>query len=492
MHGQDMADSRPNIILLLTDNHPVDHVGCMSDTLCRTPTFDRIGGEGVCIENMRTTSPLCSPARASLFTGFHPHQAGVPTAHLPWKDQWGIETGHGDEVFTKPAITEQLRRVGYQCLYGGKWHVGTKNMETTFDRSVAADEGFEDYMSWCKVQGIPNGFLFRDPQRGKKFRFHQYPHMVQPHTAPLDIAAEHEHNRWMLTNAVELFEQRDRQRPLFMVFSTYGPHPPLSIPEPYYSMYDPADVPKPADWGVIAGEPSFYENCYYRRMFKHQGENFDDWRKVIAVSWGYATYIDALYAQVVARLEAEGMLDNALLIMASDHGDMMGRRGLWRLFVPYEASIRAPWLMRWPGVIQPGTRLGSDVSIMDVGATILDAAGVELAPLGLEAESVLPYVTGQRTAPPVRDCFSQFDQPPTWDQWFGVEDWRCIVRRPWKYVLYLNAVEELYHLKNDPLEARNLAMEPAFRAARDELRTAVLDWSRRTGDHFVDRMRPTQ
>ena len=474
--------ARPNIVLLITDNQPVDLIGCMDRGACQTPTFDRIGHEGVVMENLRTTSPVCTPARASLFTGMQPQQAGLTRSHLSWKDQWGVE--QEDETFACPPVTDHLRPLGYECLYAGKWHVGAQNVENSFDRVVAAGEGFEDYMAWCREQSIPNGFIFRDPERGKPFRFHDPPHMVQPHTAPLDIPADKEHNRWMLDRALELLETRDPTRPLFMVFSTYGPHPPLAIPEPYYSMVDPATIVEPDGWGIPADEPPFYRDCYYRRMFRHFGESFDDWRKIIAVTMGYATYIDALFREFVERLGNRLDLDDTLLLMLSDHGDMLGKRGLWRLFIPYEPSLRAPWLMRWPGVIRPGSRCRLDATMPDVAATVLAAAGVEIGPLALEGQDVLPYVTGQRPEPEARDCFSQFNMPPSWDQWFGVADWRCIVRRPWKLIVYTDGTEELFHLVDDPDERANRAEDPAARARRDQLREALIAWSTRTGDSF--------
>lgn len=464
----------PNIILFITDNHPIDQIGCMNRGPARTPTFDQIGREGVIMTNTRTTSPVCTPARASMFTGVQPHRAGLPTVDLSWKDQWGVEPA--EQIFAVPPVTQPLREAGYECLYAGKWHVGETNMKRTFDRFIANDEGFEDYMAWCRKQGIPNGFIFRDPDRGKPFRFHEFPHMVQPHAAPLDIPPEKEHNRWMLDHARELLKSRDAGKPTFMVFSTYGPHPPLAIPEPFYSMYDPANLAPPPDWGPPADEPAFYRDCYYRRMFRHWGEEFDAWRKSLAVSNGYATYIDSLFGEFVQALEAERMLDNTLLIMVSDHGDMMGRRGLWRIFCPYEPALRVPWLMRWPGVIPAGTTCAAPTTLPDIGATILDAAGVDAESLNLDGHSGL----APGDLPEQRDCFSQFTQPDAWHEWLGLEDWRCIVRDSWKLIVYEGGEAELFNLEDDPHEQQNLAGA----SRHEELLRVLVEHSAGTGDPF--------
>ena len=136
--------------------------------------------------------------------------------------------------------------------------------------------------------------------------------------------------------------------------------------------------------------------------------------------------------------------------MLSDHAEMMGQHGLWQKFCPYEEAIRVPWAMRWPAAFQPGTRCRVDASHVDVAATLLALAGVEVEPLGLEGESLVPYLKGAEPDPPARDCFVQYNVARNFADWHGVENWRAMVRRPWKYVLHENGETELYHLGDDP------------------------------------------
>ena len=102
------------------------------------------------------------------------------------------------------------------------------------------------------------------------------------------------------------------------------------VPEPYYHLYDPDDIPEPENWNPGPGEPGFLEGSYYRRLRNEWGDDFSAWRKSIAVYWGYATYIDALFGQFVQRLEECDLLDDTLLVMLSDHAEMMGQHGLWQ------------------------------------------------------------------------------------------------------------------------------------------------------------------
>ena len=205
--------------------------------------------------------------------------------------------------------------------------------------------------------------------------------------------------------------------------------------------------------------------------------------------WGFVTYIDELFRRFVARLEQERLLDNTLLVMISDHGEMMGQHGLWQKFCPYEEALRVPWVMRWPGVIPAGSRCSFDVSGVDVAATLLSAGGVDAETLGLEGENLLPFITGSRTAPRERDCFSQYNLAPTFTSWHGVENWRLIVRRPWKYVLHENGEQELYDLVADPMEMGNRALGAECRSVCAELQARLFEWCKRTEDPFLDAVR---
>ena len=478
--------SQPNIVVLISDNQRLDTLGILGHTPCRTPTWDRIGREGAIFENLRSTSPLCSPARASIFTGFQPHQAGMP--HLPY----GHSDTKTDELammeITKTPSSKYLRDKGYQCLYAGKWHLGERNISKWFDWTAATDQDNRDYSEYCKEQGIPNGRVFHDPQRDKPFRSKHYPRMSVPHTAVLDIPEDKEFNRWVLDNALTGLAAREPDKPFFMVVGTEGPHPPLMVPEKYYNMYDPDSVPEPPNWNPSPAEPSFLSSSYYRKLRHEWGDDFAAWRKSVATYWGYVTYIDSLFGEFIAKLEEEGVLDNTIVMMISDHGEMMGQHGLWQKFCPYEEAIRVPWVIRWPGRIKAGTRCKMDVSHVDVGATLLAAAGIETEPLGLEGENLLPYITGQREEPDQRDCFTQYNLGPDFESWHGVQNWRAIVRRPWKYVLHQNGEAELYNIVQDPYEMDNEAGLPDTQELEDSLREALLQWSRKTGDPFAEKV----
>ena len=472
----------PNIVLLISDNQRLDTLSILGKTPCRTPSWDRNAREGILFENLRTTSPLCSPARASIFTGLYPHQAGMP--HLPYAIP-ELRTPHGAaHEITRPPMSHYLRQAGYQCLYAGKWHLGKNNIARWFDRAVACDQDDEDYSDWCRSQGIPDGRIFHDPKRSGPFRSSEYPYMSVPRTAVLDIPEDKEWNYWTLQHALKLLSERS-DRPFFLVISLEGPHPPLIVPQAYYDLYETKSIVEPPNWQPSSGEPTFLGESYYRRLRRQWGDSFNRWRKPIAVYWSFATYIDSLFGQFLNVLDQAGLADHTLVAMISDHGEMLGQHGLWQKFCPYEEALRVPWAMRWPGRIAPGRRCTVDVSHVDIAPTLLSAAGIDVGELNMEGGNLLALSATDRPDVAVRDCFSQYTLAPDFEGWHGVQNWRAIVRRPWKFVWHQNGESELYHLQQDPFELNNIAETDAGRALARPLQQTLLAWSTRIGDPFA-------
>jgi arylsulfatase A-like enzyme len=477
----------PNIFLIITDNQRLDTLGVMNQTPCRTPTWDRVAGEGVLLDHMRTTSPVCSPARASLFTSLQPHQAGMPTIGFDYAENDDGSGGQAAPRLTGAPLVARLREGGYETVYVGKWHLGENNVHDWFDRTAATDQAFRDYSEWCNLHGLPDGYIFHDPDRAKPFRSKHYPHMSIPRTGVFDLPDDKEHNFWLLGHAFEQLAVRSGDRPLFMTLSFEGPHPPLVVPRAYFDMYDPADVVEPPNWGPMVGEPSFMADSYYRKQWREFGEDFDTWRKSWAVYWGYATYIDSLCGRFLDRCAEKGLLENALVIMISDHGEMLGQHGLNQKMSPYDPNIRVPCAISRTGVVPAGSRCRMDTSLVDMAPTILAAAGRDPDSIESEGEDLLPYFGGEIAEPISRDCFAQWNMTPFEQTWHGVEPWRLIVRRPWKYVLHENGEAELFHLDDDPHETVNLCGNEESRGIEAELKDALLAWAGRTGDPFAER-----
>ena len=469
----------PNIVFLLTDNQRYDGLGCTGHPVCRTPVWDSLASEGLFFDGVRTTSPVCSPARASLLTGLEPHRAGLSTVIHPstqdtTDDPYRPRESSGVAVEPLPL---ELRRAGYQTFLAGKWHVGDEWLGSSFDQTEGANFHAREYAQWCEERGLPNGFVLNDPVRARPFRSSHPPHMSVPHVGALDIPESAEFNRWILDRAIAMLPRIRQDQPFFLNLSFYGVHPPFFLPQRIIDLYDPALAREPENWKPSTTEPALYARSYYRREWSEWGENFSAWQAATAASWGYTTYIDGLIGEFLDALRERKLLDdNTLLVLTSDHGDMMGQHGLWQKFCPYEEAVRVPLVMRWPTHLPAGQRVTASRSLRDVGNSLRQAAGLE--PRG-------PGLLEDRPGAPDRDVFIQYDQPRDWDSWQPLPPWRTILRQPWKYTLHGNAEEELYRLDLDPEETRNLATDPTAQDIRLELRDALREKGSATGDRFA-------
>ena len=483
-----MKHQPPNIVMLICDGMRSDWMGSLGQTPCRTPTWDRIAREGVILEQHRTTGPMCSPARASILTGLHPHQAGVPTISYTYtEEEQGTEKRKQWPGLEQTPFSQILRESGYETLHAGKWHVGERNIHQWYDWASCWRTGDPDYTEWCELQGVPDGFVFHDPVRGAPYRSKHDPGMSLYDTGVLDIPEDKEYNWWVLSHAVEMLHYRREEMPFFFTLSFEGPHPPLVVPREYYDMYRPEDVSKPVNWEANAREPEFLNGSYYRKIRSEWSDEFDDWRKPIAVSWGYTTYIDKLFGTFLQHLEQRGLMENTVVVMLSDHGDMFGQHMLSQIFCPYDEVLKVPCVISAPGQIKPGTRYAGDTSHVDIAPTILSAAGIE-PPTKCEGDNLLPLLSDGVAGRECRDTFCQYNMSAYFETFHGVQEWRSILRRPWKYVLHRNHCAELFHLENDAGETTNMSGLPETRSKEAELHQALLAWCRRTGDEFADNL----
>lgn len=483
-----MPSKQPNIVLLITDAQRFDAVGTYPGTACRTPTFDRVAAEGAGFTSLRCTSPICSPARASLFTGYQPHEAGMP--HLPSATPATDKSSPtADMAINKVTFPEMCRRAGYKAYLAGKWHVGEVTVSDAFDVYAGNDAYGNDYGDWCKARGLPEGRLFNRTGRNP-YRSTRPPGMSLPRPGVLDMPPGTDWDAWSVGHAIRFLEEMDVSRPFLLTVCTRGPHSPFVVPPEYFDMYDPNAIPEPPNFQPSPSEPEFLENSYYRKMWREYGEDWEKWRKSVAVYWGYATYLDSLMGRVIERLKKRGVYDETLLIMTADHGEMLGQHGLAHKMCPYDENLRVPLAMRWPGVIRAGTRISTDVSQIDIAPTVLAAAGIPPDP-AWEGENLLEYASGRKRAPSSRDVFTQYNLGPDWD-FHEVHNWRLVVRRPWKYIFHESYGPEMYNLEKDPWEVNNLGSDPETAQVRAKMHRVLVDWMSRTGDPMLTRMEAAQ
>jgi arylsulfatase A-like enzyme len=485
---------RPNVLIIMTDQQRWDTLGYTGSTPCRTPNLDRLAREGVAFDRCLTPGPICSPARAALFTGRYPHATGV---------------GHNRELpLERPALPEAFRDAGYDVAYSGKWHLGR-------GRGAAALEGWlgerrQGYRQWMEAHGFQDTYPYGQPD----FRYTAQEagpgeggpaemggaSISTPRTAPQEGPTELLHETWVVNRALEALERRPRDRPFFHVCSVIGPHPIFVIPEPYYSLYDPVQVPEPANFAdPMVDKPAFQTRSIWHQAARAHGTAWEPWRRSMAVYWGFVTLIDELIGRLLGRLETLGLADDTIVVFTSDHGEQMGSHGLFQKSCMYEEALRVPLLVRVPARMLTaagrGRRIDAPVSLADVAPTLLRLAGLEetgrplLEPQGRDLAG---WITGREPVPPdnrgvsadpaAGAVFSEYKPYGAVEQ---MTDIRCIAGPRYKYAWNRDDRDELYDTWADPAELRNRAADPAFDAIRLRLRERLREWMRDTGDPLL-------
>ena len=453
----------PNVLLLISDQQRTDTLGFMGKTRCRTPNIDRLAAEGISFDRCLTPSPISAPARASIFSGLYPHQANL------------MSNSRNVTLRVEPVLSRRLRERGYHLGYAGKWHLGQEVLPAWFDRYP--DSVHEFYSAWCKEQGLLDGFVVSDDSL-RSPRPNGLVSNPKPKVMPLEPSQTYE--AWVADHVISLIKTRPENRPFFFGCGFYAPHPPLKVPEPYYSMYDPEDIPQPPNFGPTENEPRSIQTSFYRKLFEEHGTDWEPWKKSTAVYWGSVSLLDAQVGRIIRCLEEEGELENTLIIFTSDHGELMGQHGLWQKFQAYEEALRVPLVMRVPWSIG-GIRNQENVSLIDIAPTILSVAGAN-APQEYEGIDLSPAFSNQKVSVKPRSLYSEYKIK---SEWHDVVDWRLVTDNHYKYVWNQNDLDEIYDLQDDPYEKRNRIDDPEMVKILSDFRTRLRRWMRKTKDPLL-------
>lgn len=437
--NQATAQDRPNILYIMTDQHQAQALSCAGNPDLNTPNLDRLSGNGMRFTKAYVTFPLCTPSRSSMITGKMPHQLGI----------YSNKDGNNEmpEAERLKGLGHLMSNAGYDCAYGGKWHVHTAAM--------TAGNGFQ------KIAGFG------------------------------DIG--------LAEKCIEFLENgRQPDKPFFLVASFDNPHNicewARSQPLPYGDI-PPAPVELcpalPANFARVPDEPEVIrlEQQFMPRLYPTRNYQEEDWRQYRNAYYRLVEKVDAEIGKILTALQAFGLAENTLVIFSSDHGDGNAAHGWNQKTVLYEESIKVPLIVQYPGRIRPGTVNDELVSTgLDLLPTLADYAGAEIPP-DLAGKSWRPLLDNP-AEPWQRDYLvieTMFDGP-TALQTMG----RAVVSKQYKYVLYGwgKFREQLYDLENDPGEMKNLAMDPAYQKHLNEYRHILFQWCKSTNDNkFLRRVK---
>jgi N-acetylglucosamine-6-sulfatase len=413
------ARSRPNVLFVLMDDMRWDLMGCAGHPLIRTPSLDRLAREGARFTNAFVCLSLCSPSRASFLTGVYPHVHGVLGNRTPLDFS---------RLVTFP---QRFQRAGFRTAMFGKWHMG-----------VDADPkpGFDH---WACFKGQGTYFNPVINVNGQETSFTGFTDDV---TA--GMAAE-----WMTGKD---------PRPFLAVLGFKSCHSPFEPPPRTAALYEGVQIPRPPSFNrPLPDQPAWIQQFDDTGHTPYSRIPPDE----LALRFArLVTAADENMGRMMDALERAGLLDRTLVIFSSDNGFLLHEHGLYDKRAMYEESIRIPLLMRCPPLVRRGT-IDDMVLNIDLAPTLLEmigADGVEEA----QGLSMLAALEGRRRSK--RSIFFyQYDRetPYSTPSIMGV-------RTPaWKLVQYQEAgqAHELYNLKQDPHEMRNLFEQPQSGRQRERL-----------------------
>lgn len=460
----------PNVLLVMTDQQRFDTLKAYGFEAGNTPNLDGLAAEGAVFERCYATNPICSPSRASLLTGHHLPEHGVYRLYDVLPD---------DEVL----FPERLRALGYQTALIGKLHVSSLHAEAEarhphdgFDRYEWCNEGcvrmdspFHGYARW--LEQVDPAFKQRLETEGRA---------VLHHPAHLHLS------HWAAERTIDFLRERDPERPFFCLMSLFDPHNPYQDYPPHaLAGIDAAAIPEPiAD--DLARRPAALRaeqaNGYFGDARTLSAADVRTMRLDYHANIAFA---DEQIGWVLRALDELGIAEETLVVFASDHGDMIGDHGLLvKGAFFYDPCVRVPLLMRWPGVIEPGTRVAGLVQLHDLAATILRAAGAAKNDLDAwmpDARDLLPAATDGVTVREAAVCAyrdSGISAQGAWNPPLHGTMWREGDHKLNVFHLQGGRVEgELYHLASDPDELHDLWSDPAQAELKAQLLARLLDWT---------------
>jgi arylsulfatase A-like enzyme len=439
---QSSKTTKPNVLLLLTDQQTVKAMSCAGNRYVKTPALDQLAARGVRFERSYCTAPICGPSRSSLITGRMPHETGV---------NYNVETPKAEI----PNLGQLFRVAGYRTVWAGKWHL-PRMFPHKFDPEQKEIPGFE----------LMHFFDFSLPRWGEGS-------VTDP----------------PLTEAVLRFMREERQdQPLLLVVSYHNPHDICYVPliPKRFPPLELVDLPPlPANHGVEEEESEFIEqrrtlNRYGNQVLLTQDWSEKQWRDYIYRYYRLVEDVDAEIGKLLAAMEAQGKVRDTVVAFTSDHGEGLGAHKWSTKLCFYEEAVAVPFILSWPGRIPEGTVDSTHlVSGLDVVPTLCDLAGVP-APQPCRGASLRKAI----------------GQSGDWRDFLVVEladddkdhsrKGRVVVTSRYKYAVYSQGArpEELFDLSKDPGETRNLAYDPSLREVKQEHRRKLEGWIKETRDEF--------
>ena len=449
--------SKPNIIIILTDDHAISTIGAYGSTYGATPNIDRLAKEGALFKRAFVVNSICGPSRAVLLTGKYSHMNGMRNN----KDTFDAS----QDVF--PA---RLKQSGFQTAWIGKWH----------------------------LVSYPQGFTYWNilPGQGQYYN----PDLINMHG---DTTRREGYATDVITDlTIDFLDKRDASKPFFVVVGEKAPHrtwmPDIQdlgkfdegkfpLPKNFYDQYENRIAAGMQDMSIektmklgydlkMKSEPDAFAASFLARMNPDQRLKWNTYYDKIdedlqkgklkgkeLTEWKYQRYMKDYYSttlsldrnigKILTYLDKNDLTKNTIVVYTSDQGFYMGEHGWFDKRFMYEESMRTPLIIRYPGTIKPGTISNQIVSNVDFAPTFLEIAGLT-TPKEIQGKSMVPLFKKANVS--IRNSayyhFYEFPGEHSVLKHFGIRTSRYKLIRFYDHKDFW----ELYDLKNDPTEMKNL------------------------------------
>ncbi|HRW08566.1 MAG TPA: sulfatase-like hydrolase/transferase [Caldilineaceae bacterium] len=440
-----MPTKKPHILFLINDEHRPDVLPIEGNVAIRTPTLDRFIAQGSYFRNAYTPSPICVPARQSFLSGRYPRNIGCKDFGDPLPSDVATLPGH-------------LSRYGYRAVAAGKMHFSGPDQMCGWHERIGRDiKGKNGYAS---VAGSQSAKPSVEEGTGK------WPSAKEIANARAGKGYWMQHDQYSVDGALMFLDEyfvnepydRPGTQPLLLAVSLWCPHYPYQCPDDLFHYYMRRVEP------YVEELPANFDCHDFFKVAVGRDVTHREAHRATAAYYGMIEWADAQFGRVIAKLEELNVLDDFVIVFCSDHGEMLGQKGLWEKQQYFEASARVPCFVTWPGHLPGGQILAQNVSLVDLFPTLCDLADVP-PPAGLDGRSLLPLLRGQQTEWPnivYSELYHRYNGPSVMVKQDNLKYFR-FEGKSWP--------EQLFNLATDPHEEHNLINDPAYASALQRLRT---------------------
>ncbi len=491
---------KPNIIYILNDHQAFyGHGEMVGGPKIQRPNFEKLASKGMKFTQAYTACPLCGPARRTMLTGLFPHNHG----------EIRNETNHR---YDREVYFDKLTKVGYQNYYFGKWHTGRGSAYDFNCKGYSSGSTYgnpydsHEYKQYLKKYDLPfikvkiqKNFLGPEHPFAKALRIKEgevhIPNfrVLSQETTGIMLTPKESHETFFLASLacdrLKEIANNNRTQLFHMRIDFWGPHHPYYAPQEYLDLYDPKKIPElPSFSDDLNDKPEIYKyNHFYpisenNKLIYPNPLPWEEWQKVLALNYAQQTLLDEAGGIVLNALEELDLIENTVIIWASDHGDSVGCHGGQfdkDGFMPQE-MVRIPMVISYPDFIPNNKNCDKLVSNLDLGPTFLDIAGTSFTD-PIDGQSLLPIAT-QKDIQWRNDIMCETHGH--WNNHVG----RLIATNRFKYIWNEDHIDELYDLEDDPFELKNLINNKEYKDILVDLKACLNNWRQKTGDNVIKSM----